>query len=452
MKIRTQLLLLVFAAGFFCFILYHFLWIHKWHVYELLQESPVAKHQLLPYPADDFFLRLRREALKYNVPESEDDAEGSKAIEPFFDVADEYTSIHIYGLEDGLYRAGSMPSFYDGGSHALFDNLYQWTDGHGETRYDLPVEFKNGYAQVLITFMHPTFFLAPYFFFCFGLCILLFFSILLLFINRKMNTVILLKQRILRMASGDLSTPLPELMQDEIGILARELDHLRTALKETITQEQESHSSNQELISALSHDLRTPLTILKGYLEIVRRNPSPDMSDTYLERCFKKTEEIQAITDRIFEYALVYEETKLPSLSPLSSVILYKYLNENADFLRLTGFCVNTTLPEDGRHASDLPLILADEILLKRIFNNLFSNIIKYGDKKEPVNITGAIDPVGLTIILQNTVVSETSGIQSTQIGLKSVRKMLELMDGTAETNASDELFTVTLYLPVYRQ
>ena len=92
---------------------------------------------------------------------------------------------------------------------------------------------------------------------------------------------------------------------------------------------------------------------------------------------------------------------------------------------------------------------MGDEPLLKRIFNNLFSNIIKYSSKKEPVKITGSIENNQLSIVLTNMVKQESDGIQSTQIGLKSVRRMLELMGGTLDTEMKDDEFTARLMLPI---
>ena len=63
------------------------------------------------------------------------------------------------------------------------------------------------------------------------------------------------QQHILTMASGDLTTPVIPGSKDELGILARELDNLRITLHETITNEQESHQANQDLITAMSLSL-----------------------------------------------------------------------------------------------------------------------------------------------------------------------------------------------------
>lgn len=445
LRIRTQLTLLILITGTICFLLFQFLWMHKWNVWEALENNPNLSLNIFPDLDDDFWLKLRQEALNYNVPESEDDREAAEDIQPFFGLADEYTGIYIYGLEDGTYRAGQMPRIMDSeGFRFTFDTLYHWTNGTGEMNYEFPVEFKNGYAQVVIYFYHRTRFVTPYFGFCLSVSIILFFAVILFFIGRKMKSVILLKQNILQMASGDLTTPVSTLGQDEIGILAHELDSLRLALQNTISQEQESHKANQDLVAALSHDLRTPLTILRGYLEILKLNPQPDLRERYLEQCLHKTDEIKEMTDRIFEYALVYESTEAPDLSLLSAGLLSQYLAEDSDFLRLTGFHVVWKFPEAADAA-----FLGDRTMLKRIFSNLFSNIIKYGNKKEPVVIAGSIED-NIEIIPQNAVKPDYSNICSTQIGLKSVRKMAELMGGKLRTELAEEQFTVKLQLPIH--
>lgn len=90
------------------------------------------------------------------------------------------------------------------------------------------------------------------------------------------------------MSTGDLETPAPGMAYDEIGILARELDMLRTTLRDYIVSEQQMQKANWELITSLSHDMRTPLTILKGYLEVLRLNRNPQMQADYYRTFFAK--------------------------------------------------------------------------------------------------------------------------------------------------------------------
>ena len=93
-KIRTKLFLLILITGALCLTTFRFLWQKKWDVYYFLAETLPSSLQFFPYPADDFWMRLSEEAEKYDIPDSEDDEEKVKAIEPFFSLADEYTRIN----------------------------------------------------------------------------------------------------------------------------------------------------------------------------------------------------------------------------------------------------------------------------------------------------------------------------------------------------------------------
>ena len=97
-KIRTKLFLLVLVTGVCCLMLFRSLWHNKWRVYYFLVDNMPFNIHLFPRPDDGFWVELGSEAIKCDIPESEDDKEAIEALEPFFAVAYEYTSISIYGL------------------------------------------------------------------------------------------------------------------------------------------------------------------------------------------------------------------------------------------------------------------------------------------------------------------------------------------------------------------
>lgn len=445
-KIRTKLILLIAVTGLTSLLLFHGLWTQKWPFWHWLIENCPIEFSLLPEPEEDIFSRLREEAQKYEVPESEDDAEGVEAIQPFFDLADKYTAIYIYGIEDGMYRAGRAPSaFIENRDNFLFNMSYEWTDGIAERFHSVNLKFKNGYASVMIYLYHSMFFIVPYLIFCLTVCILWFLAVILYFVTGKMRVVERLKGEILEMASGNLDTPVKEEGQDELGVLAKELDSLRITLNEKLADEQELHKSNQELIAALSHDLRTPLTILKGYLEIVQLGRNQEQQEEYVRRCIRKTEDIQEMTNRMFEYALVYDEVKLekdyPELERVMQSMILKELKEHMEFLELAGFQAELVneLPEKEEET-----VLADTAMLKRVFNNLFSNIIKYADKKTSIHIEVTSESE-FCILIKNRIKAEQNPIESNRIGLKSVRKIMEFMDGDVEVTEENREFAVRL-------
>src|SRR5699024_1429910 len=104
----------------------------------------------------------------------------------------------------------------------------------GEEYAELSLHFKNGYYSVQVYLYHNAEFIFYYYIFCFIFCVVLFLSALLFFINRKMKSIISMEKDILRMSTGDLEHPISVQGNDEIGILGRELDHLRMTLHENI--------------------------------------------------------------------------------------------------------------------------------------------------------------------------------------------------------------------------
>lgn len=444
--LRGQLFLLILVAGALCLGLFRFLWLNKWDMWEFWTTQIPSQLQPFPLPDDDLWIKLGDAARQCDIPDSEDDLEAVDALEPFFNVVDDYTSIYIYG-QDGLFRAGAYANrMNDTGFAGFFHTAYEWTDGTPEQRFDVSMEFRNGWAQVLVSFYHSAGFMLPYLIFCILISVLCFVLTILIFMGRKMKTVKNLERDILRMAAGDLETPVSGGGRDELGVLSQELDQLRTVLHDNFVREQEMHRSNRELIAALSHDLRTPLTILNGYLEIVQQNRNPELQSEYLARCRQKAADIREMTDRMFEYALVYDESEPVTLTDIPLGELLAVLREHTDFLRLSGFETVQDLPgEDGSPSGSLP---GDRTLLGRICSNLFSNVLKYGDKQKPVTLTVTAED-DIQITLQNAVRPVSDGVESNKIGLKSVKKMLALMGGTLTADTEDEVFTVRLRIPV---
>ena len=161
--------------------------------------------------------------------------------------------------------------------------------------------------------------------------------------------------------------------------------------------------------------------------------------EEYLMRCLKKTNEIKELTDRMFECALIFEENETAKLSVSSADFIRLCLQENADFIRLAGFRAKLALN------GSLTVVKSDKTMFKRIINNLFSNILKYGDKKETVTISLCTQKDTFTVTIENAVKKERSDASSSNIGLKNVRKMMLLLNGELFVSQTPEKFTAKL-------
>ena len=424
MKLQNRFLLILLLALTISATLFELLWLNKWTLVNWTGNFEILQSQI---DDEDFWTKLDETAQNLSLPESSDDEAAAKAIKPLLDLADKYTSIYLYEQEDGLYITGQYAKIMDekhSGFRTFFDLGYRLTDGEGEDFRQGYLQFQNGKAQVVVVNYQRALFIYPYVFLSLLLSVLVFLGIVLFFMNRKMREVLALEQEILLMSTGDLTHPVPQYSKDEIGILANELNHLRISLNENIVREQESRKANQDLITALSHDLRTPLTILTGYLEVLRLGRTPEKQADYLDRCLKKASDIKELTDQMFSYALVSEEQETPDMSWLSTDYIFQCIQENCDFISLAGFTTNVKIPEVTG------ILLSDKTMINRIFTNLFSNILKYGDKGTPVIVRSSVRKQRFTVTVSNAIKQEHSDVGSSNIGLRNVQRMMQMMDG----------------------
>ena len=433
-RIRTKMILLFFVMAAISISLFGFLWRHQADAADLLERSGIVTW----FDSGEFLEKAETAAKYYNVPDSEDDEEGKKEFEPFLDLlTDDYTGVSVYGIDDGLYRYGRTPRILN---HFIFGSILASSQSIlGEQYGDIPLEFANGTYDMIYYSYHRSQFTYPYVIASIILCVAVFLSGILIFIGRMMKRVSAVKDSIVRMSVGDLSSPVPPCGADEIGIVSKELDTLRQTLQENIRRESESRQANQDLITAMSHDLRTPLTVLNGYLEVLKlKRADSGVREKYVDRCLEKAADIKALTDRMFEYALVYEENETADLKPLSISDLAECLRENCEFIRIAGF----TVEEKFEYGAESEMY-GDKVMLKRIFSNLFSNILKYGDKKGEVTVQICPECGRLKILITNLIKKDAADTESNQIGLRSVRKMVEMHQGELYTFVETNIYTV---------
>lgn len=353
---------------------------------------------------------------------------------------DGYTYFSFYDGDNGGFQFYIfLPDYFGDLGFSSF-----WYDGgyYGPDIMEY-IEFKDTTEQVFVYSMHLAKMTVPYFF------TVLFISMLMLlpvpiYIGNRMRYAIRMKDEVLAMAEGDLEHPITVKGRDELRILAENLDQMRLAFDENIRKELEGKKANQELIRSISHDLRTPLTTLYGYLEIMGQTKcSQEKQKDYLARCIGKVEEIRILSDKMFEYALVYGQEEETKLTEIHLGELLEELEQNREFLELKGFSVQLDIKaEEG-------IICGNAVLFQRIFSNLFTNILKYANRGSSVTWSVAVDKGTVRFVFGNQKGTQKNVVESNGIGLRSVRRITELQGGSFFLFQDQEQFVVTLEFPL---
>jgi len=105
-------------------------------------------------------------------------------------------------------------------------------------------------------------------------------------------------------ASGDLNYRLPVSRQDELGIVSQNVNHMAQQLQEQVERERQLENSRMDLITSVSHDLRTPLTSIIGYLDLLKKQAYQDEKDEerFIDNAYNKTQQLKQLIDDLFEY------------------------------------------------------------------------------------------------------------------------------------------------------
>ena len=274
-------------------------------------------------------------------------------------------------------------------------------------------------------------------------------AVLLLLVRRKTGYIVQMERELKILEGGDLSYSITVRGADELARLAQGIDDMRRSIIEREQREEAARASNHALITAMSHDLRTPLTALIGYLDLIREGKcdGPAQEEHFIQVSRDKAFQIKELSDKLFEYFLVYDTTDRPvELEDVDAWELLSQVVEEGLFdLETRGFHVE--------RAGGCPAcrIRVDIDLFRRLFGNLFSNIEKYADRSQPITAHYGLWDGGLKVCICNGIPPACPRVESTQIGLKTCEKIMEDHGGRFQIQQNDGVFSVNVWFPVYQ-
>ncbi|MCH4169433.1 MAG: HAMP domain-containing histidine kinase [Streptococcaceae bacterium] len=240
--------------------------------------------------------------------------------------------------------------------------------------------------------------------------------------------------------SGDLSYRIPEIGNDELSQIASSINEMSTSLSEKITSEAKSLQASRELIGDLSHDIRTPLTILTGYLPLLLETDLTKQQRQYLELIQRKTNQINLRVDELLDYATISSGQQPLNLTIINfSKLVRQFVKELKPIVPVH---LNNQLMQDV-------MIIGDQSLLERLFDNLVSNIKQHGDLDEAVQIEFYIQNQQLVFEIHNKILMDDETSSGKSLGVKIGSMIASLHQGNYLTEADDYDYTTRIILPI---
>lgn len=177
----------------------------------------------------------------------------------------------------------------------------------------------------------------------------------------------------------------PDSVKGEVKELYKSYEEMRLRLKESAGEKIESEDNNRELITNISHDLKTPITAIKGYVEGIMDGvaDSPEKMEKYIKTIYNKANDMDRLINELTIYSKI-DTNRIP----------YTFLRLNvADYFNDCVEEVGVELESKGIELNYTNLvdsqtrIIADPEQLKRVINNIISNSVKYMDKEKEKSI-----------------------------------------------------------------
>ncbi|WP_050642199.1 MULTISPECIES: HAMP domain-containing sensor histidine kinase [Clostridia] len=307
------------------------------------------------------------------------------------------------------------------------------------------VEFSDGMAEVIITGAYTYQF---YNYVMIGemiLSFILFLLLVLLGIRRKMDYIRTLSDEIQILEGGSLDHKITIKGKDELSELAEGLDSMRLSFGNLIRQEAEMVRENQRIVTEMSHDLRTPVTAIMLYTEILKKEKYKNdiQFKEYLDKIDLKAHRMKQLTDHLFEYSLIAGEGEIELEEPEQyEVLFYDLFSETCSFLEQKGFRIVFHV----EWVDCVVQISTDYVM--RILDNVTSNIVKYADPSAPVKISSVEEGNMVGFSFENKVRRSEEKPESTGIGIQNMKNMMQKMGGRFVVEEEGERFRLVVLFP----
>lgn len=205
-----------------------------------------------------------------------------------------------------------------------------------------------------------------------------------LWLKRKLAYFHLIFQSIQKLSEGQFDLDLPVKNNDPLGDMAHNLNQVKGQLEALIEEEKRAIRSKNELVTNVSHDLRTPLTSIIGYLRLIEEDKYRDEVELryYVDVAYEKAKRLNGMVNDLFEFTKINNREMALKRVQFNLIELLRQLAA-----QFTPQLSDAGMEIELKTAADNCMIEADPDKMMRVFENLISNAIKYGKEGKKVDL-----------------------------------------------------------------
>ena len=319
------------------------------------------------------------------------------------------------------------------------------------------------YSKIPVPYISYDYYVDENSFLALVLAVIMFISIFIIVTNKKMKYIEEIASGVRIISNGDLSYRIEEKGKDEIKKLAENINNMASEIESRIDGERRAEKTKSELITNVSHDLRTPLTSVMGYIGLIKEGKYEDenMMKEYLNIAFNKSNQLKELIEDLFEYTklnnkgIALERTKVNIVEFLSQIIeeYIPVFEENE-------------IEVVKKFVDEKCMVEIDAGKMVRVFENLFSNAIKYSFKPGNVIVSSYENNGFVNIAIKNrgenipqekverlfdrfyrVDEARNSNTKGSGLGLAISKNIIELHNGSiwAECDGNDVSFFIKL-------
>lgn len=239
--------------------------------------------------------------------------------------------------------------------------------------------------------------------------------------------------------------------QDQfIRSLATTLNRQLKILRQKSIQYQNGEREVQNAISSLSHDIRTPMTAIYGYIELLEKQENSSASKRYLAIIKKRMEILAQLAEELFQYSVSASSTIKMKKEP---VLINSALEES--IAAFYGTLIDRKITPNIQICETKVIRMLDRSSLSRIFSNLLNNAIKYSEGDLTIvlteqgeiifsNRTNALDPIQVGKLFDRFYTVDTAQ-KSTGLGLAIVKNLVEKMEGKIDAVYKNGILSIMI-------